>query len=373
LTSGQGGVIPGQGPVVGQHGMPTAGAGMTCGPNGCFPNGLSQGGMQSDPGAGRPPSELELMSLPPYVVEPPDILLIDTIRMVPRAPYIVGALDVLLVRVAEPLPNQPIDGTYLVAPDGTINLGYSYGFVRVGGLTLEQVEVAIRRQIGRVLKDPQVAIGLAQYRGVQQVRGEHLVRPDGTVSLGSYGCVYVAGLTLAQAKLAIERHLTQYLSEAEISIDVFAYNSKVYYVITDGAGFGMQVYRFPITGRETVLDAIGNIRGLPAVASKKRVWVARPAPACSGCLQVLPVDWLAITRGGATGTNYQLFPGDRVYVGPDPFILTDNVIAKFLAPVQRVLSTLLIFTSVTNNLNNNNGNGNGRGGTTTTAIVAPIR
>jgi polysaccharide export outer membrane protein len=313
------------------------------------------------------PTELQPRSLPPYVVEPPDILLIDTTRLVPKPPYTVSALDVLLIRVADPLPNQPIEGSYTVAPDGTVNLGYSYGFVRIGGMTIDQVEKTIRDHLRRVLRDPQVAVGLQSFRAVQMVQGQHLVRPDGTVSMGSYGCVYVAGLTLQQVKVAIERHLTQYVLDPEINVDVLAYNSKVYYIIADGAGFGQQVFRLPITGKETVLDAIGTITGLPAQASKKKIWVARPAPPQHHCVQVLPVDWKAITEGGSTATNYQLFPGDRIYIGPDPFILADNWMAKILGPVERMFGITLLATTTVNSFRNN---GSGNGGA---AFIAPLR
>jgi polysaccharide export outer membrane protein len=316
------------------------------------------------------PHEKAMRSLPPYMIEPPDILLIDTIRMIPKPPYLVSPLDVLIVRVAEPLPNQPIEGTYTVAPDGTINLGYSYGLVRVAGLTLEEVERAIRNQLARVLKDPQVAVGVAQFRGIQQARGEHLVRMDGTISLGTYGCVYVAGLTLAQAKVAIERHLSHYVLDPEVTVDVSAYNSKEFFIITDGAGYGEQVFRFPITGSETVLRAVSLIQGLPAVASKKKIWVARPAPAHHECLQILPVDWRAITEGGATATNYQLFPGDRLYIHSDPLICLDNTLAKILSPIDRLLSTALLFGSVINTFRSSSGNGNNNGGA---SFVVPLR
>ena len=350
-------------------------------PNGAMPSGvMPHGAVEMEghpveheggpgPGTGPPPHELWMKSLPPYMIEPPDILLIDTIRMIPKPPYVVQPLDVLLIRVAQPLLNQPIEGSYTVGPDGTINLGYSYGMVRVGGLTLEEVERAIRTQIGGVLKDPQVAVGLAQFRGVQQARGEHLVRNDGTINLGTYGCVYVAGLTLAQAKVAIERHLSAYVLDPEITVDVRAYNSKDYFVITDGAGYGQQVFRFPITGNDTVLRAISFIGGLPAVASKKRIWVARPAPADHGCLQILPVDWKAITQGGATGTNYQLFPGDRVYVGSDALIWFDNTLAKILAPMERILGFALL-TGTTIQTFRSTSNGGGTGGAT---FIAPLR
>jgi polysaccharide export outer membrane protein len=319
------------------------------------------------PGEGVP-HELAMRSLPPYMIEPPDILLLDTIRMIPKPPYVVGPLDVLIIRVAEPLPNQPIDGTYTINPDGTITLGYSYGIVRVAGMTLEEVERAIRTHLGRVLKEPQVAIGLASFRGVQQARGEHLVRQDGTINLGTYGCVYVAGLTLAQAKVAIERHLSQYVLDPEITVDVSGYNSKDFFIIVDGAGYGQQVFRFPITGNETVLRAMSLIQGLPAVASRKKIWVARPAPADHECVQILPVDWIAITQAGATATNYQIFPGDRIFIRSNPLIEIDNRLAQVLAPIERLLGFALL-TGSTINTFRSNGNGNNGG----VGFIAPLR
>jgi polysaccharide export outer membrane protein len=324
------------------------------------------------PEKGMVPVELMMRSHPPYRIEPPDILLIDTIRMVPKPPYVISALDVLLIRLAVPLPNQPVDGQYTVGPDGSINLGYTYGVVNVGGLTLVEAERLIRAQMRRAgLNDPQLYVGLAQYRGVQQARGEHLVRQDGTISLGTYGCVYVSGLTLAEAKVAIERHLSQYVCEPEVTVDIFAYNSKYYYVIADGAGYGQQVFRFPIVGKETVLDAINNIGGIPLQGSIRKIWVSRPAPPDAGCTQVLPVDWMAITQGGATNTNYQLFPGDRVYVNSDCLIKTANTLDKILAPVERILGAILLGNyTVRSFRSNNNGNNNGNGNAV--GFIAPL-
>lgn len=288
------------------------------------------------------PRELWKESLPPYIIEPPDTLVIEAIRMVPLPPYRVEPLDVVVIQVAETLPNQPISGNYAVGPDGTVNLGYSYGVVRVAGLTLEQAAAAIRDQLGRVLKTPQVGVALAQFRGMQQVRGEHLVGMDGTINLGSYGCVYITGLTVAQAKVAVEKHLSRFLLNPEISLAVSGYNSKVYYVITDGAGFGEQVFRFPVTGNETVLDALSNINGIPPAGSKRNIWLARPAPANKGCYQVLPVDWEIITQAGSTETNFQIFPGDRIYVKADKLIHFDNWLAKIISPIERIFGVTLL-------------------------------
>lgn len=279
---------------------------------------------------------------PPYIIEPPDVLYLDAVRLIPRPPYRIEPLDVLIVQVPDALPNQPIAGQVVVSPEGTISLGFSYGVVRVAGLTLEQAAIAVRNALMRTLKDPQVSVALAQFRGIQQTRGEHLVNMDGTITLGSYGSVCIAGLTLCQAKAAIERQLSKYLLNPEISLTVSAYNSKYFYVITDGAGYGQNVYRFAITGKETVMDAISYIGGIPAQGSLKKIWVARPVPAHAGCYQILPVWWQAIVQAGDTETNYQLFPGDRVYIHSDFLICLDNWLAKIISPIERILGVTLL-------------------------------
>src|SRR5438270_3574017 len=53
------------------------------------------------------PRELSKMVMPDYVIEPPDILLIDAVRTVPLPPYRIEPLDTLAIQVTEPLPQQP--------------------------------------------------------------------------------------------------------------------------------------------------------------------------------------------------------------------------------------------------------------------------
>lgn len=288
------------------------------------------------------PKELRPVSHPPYTISPPDILYIDAVRLIPKPPYRLEALEVVLLSVTDTLPNAPILGQYVISPEGMLSLGFNYGAVRVGGLTLDQAQTAIRNHLSKILRNPQVTLALAQFRGIQQVRGQHLVRPDGTIGLGTYGSVYVSGMTLGQAKCVIEKYLSQYLQDPQVAVDVLAYNSKVYYVIYDGAGFGQQIFRLPATGNETVLDAISQVQGLAAVSSKKRIWLARPAPDDLGCSQVLPVDWGAITQGAVTATNYQVFPGDRIYVDSNCLICFDNYLSMLLAPVERMLGITLL-------------------------------
>jgi polysaccharide export outer membrane protein len=297
-----------------------------------------------------PAKELAKVTLPAYVIEPPDILLVDALRVVPKPPFRIQSFDTLQVIVEGTLLEQPINGLYVVEPGGMLDLGPSYGKVMVGGQSLEEAQDSVFRHLKRVLREPQVSLTLAQAAGQQQIAGEHLVGPDGTINLGTYGSVYVTGLTLDEAKTAIEKHLEKHLDAPLVSVDVFSYNSKVYYVITEGAGFGDQVGRFPVTGNETVLDAVAQINGLSRLSSKD-IWIARPAPSGVGCDQVLPVDIEAVMKGGSTATNYQLLPGDRVFIAQDQWIAFDSIVGKITAPFERMFGFALVGSSAIQQIN----------------------
>jgi polysaccharide export outer membrane protein len=290
------------------------------------------------------PHELARVSLPPYVIESPDILTINALRLIPRPPYRVEPLDTLGVRVTDTLPEQPIQGVYGVEPDGRINLGYNYGSVSVSGMTIEEAEVAVKAHLRKSLKPGyQVNVVLSDSRGLQLIRGSHIVQTDGVVNLGLYGSVYVDNMTIPQAKEAIEGHLAQFLVKPEISLTVSGYNSKVFYLVSDGGGVaGEQISRLPMVGKTTVLDALGQVGGLPYHAATCKMWLVRPAPVASCETLVLPVDYKGIVRRGETDTNYQIMPGDRLYVKAAPLLTADAYLARVLAPIDRLLGTSLL-------------------------------
>jgi polysaccharide biosynthesis/export protein len=240
------------------------------------------------------PREGEKQSFPVYRVEPPDILLIEASQAIT-------------------LRTQPITGQHLVRPDGTLGLGI-YGSVYVTGLTLDEVRLAIAHLlVGRV----KVTLPKEEEEKLTPEEKAKLNSPEGIAR--------------------------------EINVDVLAYNSKVYYVITDGGGYGAQIYRFVATGNETVIDALAQVYGLPAVASKKHIWLARPDHG-GAHQQVLGVDYRGIVMRGSPATNYQVFPGDRIYVGSDPRILVDTNITKFLQPIERVFGAVLLGSGTVNSI-----------------------
>jgi polysaccharide export outer membrane protein len=119
------------------------------------------------------------------------------------------------------------------------------------------------------------------------------------------------------------------------------------------------VISFPVTGSETVLDAIANVGGLSDIASKRNIWVARRTPHPGQPWQILPVDWVGITQHGISLTNYQILPGDRIYVKAQKLVTIDRMMARFLAPIERAFGVTLLGAATVNQIQ---GRGFGFGG-----------
>jgi polysaccharide export outer membrane protein len=297
------------------------------------------------------PKETAKSSLPFYFLEPPDIINVEAIHLAPKAPYELRVFDVVMIDVAGTPDEEPISGFFAIEPGGHVQLGSGYGSVRIAGMSIEDAQTAITQYLdgtgnsigGGRLVEPIVSVRLQRMGDMQQIMGNHTIGPDGFITLGSYGRVYVSGLTIDECRDAIEFHLSKHLDHPQVAVDMFSYNSKGYYVIFQSSGTGERVLKFPYTGNENVLDAISNTDGLLANSSK-RIWVARPV-GNSNKPVILPVDWVDITAYGKPDTNYQLLPGDRVFVVEDRFLALDGTLAKVFAPFERIMGFSLLNAS----------------------------
>jgi protein involved in polysaccharide export with SLBB domain len=143
-----------------------------------------------------------------------------------------------------------------------------------------------------------------------RIPGDQPVLPDGTIQLGKYGQLVVAGRTVAAIETAARALIRAQTKDAgPITVRVVTRVSKVYYVLGEVNAPGS----FILTGRETVLDGILTAGGLNGRASRKNIILVRPTPPGS-CRVVLPVCYNEIVQVGDTTTNYQLANGDRIYV-----------------------------------------------------------
>jgi protein involved in polysaccharide export with SLBB domain len=146
---------------------------------------------------------------------------------------------------------------------------------------------------------------------------DQTVMVDGTIDLGAYGRIVVAGMTIEQIEIAVTAAV-QALHQDEtikpINVRLNVAESAVYYVLGEVNAPGS----YPLIGRETVLDGIVTAGGLSERASECQVILSRPTPPGS-CRIVLPVCYDRVVQLGDTTTNYQLRPGDRIYVGTRTF------------------------------------------------------
>jgi RNA polymerase sigma factor (sigma-70 family) len=286
--------------------------------------------------------------------------------------YVVEPPDLLLVEVLEALPGRDISGERLVRPDGAISLGF-YGDIHVAGLTLPQVKEKIILHLRKYLPDetlglvvqddadegpspppdgPENSIPRAPFEGpaAAATKRENVPRPelplprprsdvtpfdDDSVpgmtkredvpappkSPESQPGVEVSPFGVDSAPTTPKREdvpappmfepakfrRIEPRDSDRVFVDVTAYNSKIYYVQGEFVTPG----RLPVTGQERILDAVNYANGLTAEADHDRVFLYRQRPD-GGPVQTLKVDIDEIMLGDDLSTNYQLLAGDKL-------------------------------------------------------------
>lgn len=78
--------------------------------------------------------------------------------------YVLVTGDKVKVIAAGLFPDQPLDDIYTVEPMGTLPLGPTYGRVKVVGLSLEEAEKRVQKDLAKILEDPRVQISLYETR-----------------------------------------------------------------------------------------------------------------------------------------------------------------------------------------------------------------
>ena len=136
------------------------------------------------------------------------------------------------------------------------------------------------------------------------------VQIDGKIDLGGYGRLYVAGLTLEAAEKLVQTTIKAKTKEAgDVRLRLLTAESKTYFVLGEVNAPG----EFTLTGREAVLNGIVRAGGLTSNADVSKILVSRPSRPCE-CRKVMPVCYRDIVQIGDTSTNYQLMPGDRIFI-----------------------------------------------------------
>ena len=167
-----------------------------------------------------------------------------------------------------------------------------------------------------------LAVEPAELESPVRLPGSQPVLPDGTIDLGKVGKPVVAGLTVTQAEAEVQKLVDRvYKGKADpddpakdrtltiVTARLVGRESKVYYVL----GEANAPRSFPLAGRETVLDGIIAAGGITRQADTEKIILSRPTQP-EGCRIVLPICYNNIVQLGDTSTNYQLLPGDRIFI-----------------------------------------------------------
>ena len=138
-------------------------------------------------------------------------------------------------------------------------------------------------------------------------RAEVLVRTDGYISFPLLNDVQTAGLTPTELKASIEKGLTAYVANPEVTVTVVTSNSKQFYIL----GEVVNTAEYPLTKRLTVLQAFALAGGFTEWASKKEIILVREE---NGEEKIYRVNYKDIVKGKDISQNVVIRPDDTIIV-----------------------------------------------------------
>lgn len=163
-----------------------------------------------------------------------------------------------------------------------------------------------------------------------RLQSDQTIQQDGTIELGDYGRVVVAGMSTQQIQALVHTRVAMHETKKRegrvalashhegdegpppdygLTVRLVNKESGQFYVMGEVNAPGS----YPLDGAETVLDAIIAAGGLSSGANSHQIILTRPR-LDGQPRQILPVCYKQILQLGDVSTNYQLMPGDRLFV-----------------------------------------------------------
>lgn len=231
------------------------------------------------------PKELNKQTLPNYVVEPGDTLLIEPVKF-----------DSTI----------RLPGDQVVKPDGYISLG-EFGRYFATNKTIDQIQVEVQSIINEQLRrNLETAYEIERRERESTVPSSNLDPNPNRTQLSDLP------LETAQdreALVQLNQRIQDAIKKNQVAARLINWDSKKFYVLGEVNSPGSFVF----SGNQTILDAIIEAGGINSRANKHQIIISRPST-CSDCRVVMKVCYDQIVQLGNASTNYQLQPGDRVFV-----------------------------------------------------------
>ncbi len=169
--------------------------------------------------------------------------------------------------------------------------------------------------------------------GHPELNSVYQVRMDGVIDVPLIGEIFVAGLTLPDVAETLTRRFREYITSAQIDVQLGASQSKFYYVHGEVGGVGRSNYR----GDETLFDVVYQSRPL-ITADEDAVLLIRSDPVNP---LVYSFDYDDMLKGGWSKGNVDVRENDVIYVPPNVIGYITIVIQYALTPVQRAVAVIL--------------------------------
>lgn len=141
----------------------------------------------------------------------------------------------------------------------------------------------------------------------QALTRQVVVLPDGTISFPLVGQFSAAGKTVEQLKSEMEKKLTRYMPEPELSVIVQQVNSMMVYVI----GKVNRPGHIPLNRNIDVLQALSMAGGLNVFANKEDIRIFRKT---ADKTMVIPFNYKAVAEDFLLEGNILLQRGDVIVV-----------------------------------------------------------
>jgi len=240
-------------------------------------------------------------------------------------------LDSYFVEIGDSIFVEPVSfdatirlpGDQVIRPDGTVSLG-EFGLYDAVNKSIDQIQLEVQSIIdAKVRSELELSFEeeLQRERKLEAIAERPGFEKDDSGS-GDLSDNALDSEREQEQRIALEKRISENTKKNRISVRLVNWDSKKFYVLGEVNSPGY----FGYVGNQTVLDAIVEAGGLTGKANHHQIIVARPTP-CGSCRIVMKVCYDQVVQLGDTSTNYQLLPGDRVFVPSLTFL--DDVKKSF--------------------------------------------
>ena len=161
--------------------------------------------------------------------------------------------------------------------------------------------------------------------------GQYIVNSEGKIEYKFVGDVIVTGLTKTELQERLAKILSDYIIEPDVNIKIVAYLSKVFYVVGEVNNPG----KFYMKGNSIAVREALVSAGLPVVGSSAMRKCRLVTPDKRGRNNYRYVNTYALLYGGDLRQNFEMKPGDVLYV---PSTIVAKII-RVVSPVTNAVST----------------------------------